>query len=513
MEGIVTEKTAQPLVDQAANSFFDTEYLTADLKGRSVRGGAITVFSQGCKFVLQTGSTVVLARLLTPDDFGLIAMVTAVTGFAMMFSRLGLSDATIQKAEINHDQISTLFWINVGLCVLVASTVIALAPAVAWFYHDQRLIPVTMALGTTFIFGGLTVQHQALLQRHMRFFAIGVVEVVSMVVGVAAAIISGVLGAGYWSLVIMYVAMAATAAVGMWTALPWLPGRPRRRSGVREMLGFGGNITGFNIVNYFSRNADNILIGKFVGSAALGFYSKAYGLLMMPIRQIRSPLVSVGLPGLSRLQGEAKRYKNYYLKMLQLLAFVTVPMAMFLGAYSHQVIMLVLGPQWGQAAPIFSILALAAVIQPAASTTGMIMISAGRADRYFRLGVFTSIAYVISFVAGLPGGPKGVALGYTIANYLLLIPSLAYAFRGTPVRVKDFFASIILPCAAALAMVLASRVVFYFCAGIPNWSALLICFFAGGLIYPAAYFVLPGGRAVLHDIKTSGQLVFKPIRV
>ncbi len=513
MENLSIGKEKLSLVsEEKSNGFFDTEYLKTDLKGRSVRGGAITVFSQGCKFVLQTGSTVVLARLLTPADFGLIAMVTAVTGFAMMFSDLGLSTATVQKAKINNDQISTLFWINMGLGFLIAAVVIGLAPAVAWFYDDPRLTLVTMTLGLPFIFGGLAIQHHAMLQRHMRFFAIGIVEVVSMAVGVGAAIVAGVSGAGYWSLVIMHITMAVVGAIGKWIAFPWLPGRPRRGVGVREMLGFGGNITGYNIVNYFSRNADNILIGKFVGSSALGYYSKAYGLLMLPIRQIRSPLVSVGLPGLSRLQGDPERYRNYYLKMVQLLAFVTVPMAILLCAYSHNIIMLVLGPQWEQAAPIFTILAFAAVIQPVLGTVAMVMISSGYDKRYFRMGIFSSISYMISFSVGLPWGATGVAFGYTVGSYLLLVPVLFYSLRGTPIFVSDFFKSIFLPCIAALIMVFVSRIIFHYCIPLADWLALLISFLAAVLVYLAAYLVLPAGRTVLENIRTSLKLIISPFK-
>ncbi len=151
------------------NNFFDTEYLKADLKGRSVRGGAVTMAAQGIKFFLQIGSTVVLARLLTPEDFGLIAMVTAVTGFVMMFKDMGLSMATVQRAEIDHAQISTLFWINVVLSLAFMLLTATLAPAIAWFYSEPRLTWITLALAGAFIFSGFTVQHQALLRRQMNF--------------------------------------------------------------------------------------------------------------------------------------------------------------------------------------------------------------------------------------------------------------------------------------------------------------------------------------------------------
>jgi len=428
--------------EETTSSFFDTEYLKTDLKGRSVRGGAITVFSQGCKFVLQTGSTVVLARLLTPADFGLIAMVTAITGFAMMFSSLGLSTATVQKAEINHGQVSTLFWINVALGVLVAAVVIGLAPAVAWFYDDPRLTPVTMALGAAFVFGGLAVQHQAMLQRHMRFFAIGIVEVVSMAVGVAVAIVAGVFGAGYWSLVIMHIAMAATAAVGNWIAFPWLPGLPKRGGGIREMLGFGGNITGFNIVNYFARNVDNILIGKFVGAAALGFYSKAYGLLMLPLRQINVPVSAVALPSLSRLNNDPQRYKNYYLKTISLITFITAPLIAFMVVMAEDIILLVLGKQWLEASTIFAVLGISAFIQPLYNTQGWLHISAGQSRRYFRWGLIGSIIIVVSFLLGLPYGAIGVAIAYTIAVYVIIVPCMWYAGNSAGIKVTSVFSAV-----------------------------------------------------------------------
>lgn len=502
------QATKQIIPQDHKPDFFDTEYLKSHLKGRSIRAGGITLFFQGSQFLLHACSTLVLARLLDPSDFGLIAMVTAITGFAMMFGNLGLSTAAVQKAEINHHQVSTLFWINVGLGVLIAAVVISLAPAVAWFYGDPRLTPVTMVLGVAFIFHGLTVQHMAMLERHMRFFAIGIVGITSVGVGVGAAIVAGILGAGYWALVLMHVVLAAAGAIGKWIAFPWKPGLPKRGVGVRELLGFGGNVTGFNIVNYLSRNADNILIGKLLGPAALGFYSKAYGLLMMPITQIRGPLMGVGMPALSRLQAEPQRYKNYYLKMVQMLAFITIPMAILLGAYSHQIIMLVLGPKWEQAVGIFRILAFAAIIQPVAGTAGLVMLSSGHAGRYFKMGVFTSVAFVTSFLIGLPWGTSGVALSYTIANYILVVPTLLYAFNGTPVHVIDFGRAISLPFIAASIMVMTSRIIFYLCSDFVSWLALLIALFAGGLFYIAGYLALPGGLRLLKDIKTNVKLFF-----
>jgi len=204
-----------PTDEPARNNlnYFDTEYLKADLKGRSVRGGAVTMAAQAARFLLQMGSTIVLTRLLTPQDFALIAMVTAATGFVMIFKDMDLSMETVQKAEINHAQISTLFWINVGLSLCIMVVIAALGPAIGWFYGEPRLTWITLAMAGAFIFGGFTIQHQALLRRQMYFGTWAIIEIVAMLNGVVAAILSAWYGAGYWALVIM---RAATAPQGVW---------------------------------------------------------------------------------------------------------------------------------------------------------------------------------------------------------------------------------------------------------------------------------------------------------
>jgi O-antigen/teichoic acid export membrane protein len=312
------------------DSLFDTRGLSADLKGRSVRGGAVTLLAQGSRLAIQTISMVVLARLLTPADYGLVGMVTAVTGFAALFSDLGLSMATVQKARIDHHEVSTLFWINVALGLLIALVVSGLAPALAWFYGEPRLTLVTVVSAGLFLLGGLTVQHQALLRRQMRFGALAGIEILSLLLSVAVAIVAAVLHAGYWALVLMALAKAGGGVIGMWVACRWRPGRPTRRAGVGEMLRFGANLTGFHVLNYFARNLDNVLIGKVWGATALGFYSKAYGLLMLPLTQINTPISAAAIPALSRLCGEPARYRSYYLKCISLIALVTMPLAVFL---------------------------------------------------------------------------------------------------------------------------------------------------------------------------------------
>ena len=426
------------------NNFFDTEYLKTNLKGRSVRGGAVTMAAQGVRFVLQMGSTVVLARLLTPQDFGLIAMVTAVTGFVVMFKDMGLSMATVQKAEINHGQISTLFWINVVLSLGVMLVIAALAPVIAWFYGEPRLTWITLALAGAFIFGGLTIQHQALLRRNMRFGSLASISIISMVVGIVTAIIAAWYGAGYWALVIMQLSGAIAGAIAVWVVCGWRPGLPVRRSGVREMLAFGGNLTGFNVIQYFVANFDKILIGRYLGANPLGLFTKAYNLLLLPIRQVNAPISAVAIPALSRLQDDMKRYRKYYLKAVSIISFITMPAILFMILNSEKIICLVLGEKWIAASPFFRVLGVSGLVRPVANTSGWLFVSMGRTDRMLKWRLLTFWVSPLLYISGIYLlGAIGVAYGRTIGSLLLFVPCLWYAQKGSGIGIQNILKVIV----------------------------------------------------------------------
>lgn len=483
------------------DEYFGTSHLKADLKGRFVRGSVITAFGQAARFVIQTCSTVVLARLLTPKDYGLVAMVTAVTGFIMIFKDLGLSTATIQKEQTNHQQISTLFWINVAVSTAAMLVAAALAPAIAWFYKEPRLTWVGLALSTSFLFVGLSVQHQALLRRQMRFTAIITRDIASMLFGVVIAIVLAWCGAVYWSLVAMQVGTAAAGTISVWLACSWRPGLPARHSGVRPMLHFGLDITGFNIVNYFARNADKILLGRFYGSYVTGLYSKAYNLFMLPIRQIRVPLTAVAIPALSHLQNEPTRYARYYYKLVSFMAFVTMPLSGFLFICSGNIIRLLLGEKWMGASAIFKILAVAAFIQAVETTRGLTLVSLGQSRKYLKWGIFISIFFVSTYVIGVRWGARGIALSYVIGDYLIMIPSLCYCFRGTPVSVVGFFRAISRPAAISLTTTAIMYLAYKFVlANQPDYVVIVACLILGTASYFAIWYVIPGGTATLREL-------------
>jgi len=486
----------------AKHEYFQTDHLKSNLANLVARGGAVTIATQAIKFFLSLGSTMILARLLTPNDYGLVGMVAVITGFMTMFRDLGLSTATIQKEEINEAQISTLFWINIAFSLAIMLITIALAPAVAWFYGETRLKWITIAYALGFLFGGVTIQHEALLKRQMRFTAIAIVEITSLLLGIGTAVVLGWYGAHYWALVASQLILALTYAVGVWSLCRWRPGRPVRGSGIRPMLVIGRNITVFSIINYFARNLDNLLIGKFWGSLQLGFYSKAYQLLVLPIDQINAPIGSVAVPALSRLDGSPERYRRSYLRIVEKIAMITMPGMALMIATADWVVRIGLGAQWSAVAPILAVLGLSGLVQPVANTVGWLFISQGRTRHMLQWGLIGPTIIIVSIVAGLRWGAMGVAISYSSVLIIVVAPLLFwFAGREGPIKALDFYRTIA-PAAAASVCVLGAVTLMRACAVIN--SPLLGLALGSVLAASVALVVLaaiPAGRKSLRDVR------------
>ncbi|MDY0143631.1 MAG: lipopolysaccharide biosynthesis protein [Bacteroidales bacterium] len=491
-------------------NLFDTTHLQSDIKKRSLRSGAVTISAQGIMFVLQLGSTMILARILSPQDYGINAMAVTISGFASMFSSLGLSTATVQRADINHEQVSTLFWINAAIGLLLTLIVAAISPAAAWFYQTPEMLWVMLSLSVTFTISGLSVQHSALLTRQMKFYSLAKISVLSSLAGIVVAIIAGYYGFGYWALVFNSLTNSIVGTFGFWIACKWIPGKPSRSAGVGSMIKFGSDLVGFNVINYFARNLDNVLIGRYHGSGALGLYSKAYQLLMMPITNLRNPMTSVAMPALSRMQNDPEQYLNYYMKFVSILSFLSMPLVVFMGVCSDKIISLLLGPQWLGASELFKILAFVAFIQPVVSTQGLVMITTGKSRRYFVLGVIGATITSISFVLGLPWGAKGVAIAFVISTFLKIFPMLYAAFKDTPVQIKHFLLSIYKPFTASLIVGIACYVIINFdlLSAYQDVIILIITFSFSILIYLISIIIISGGPKDLIEYYNFMRLAF-----
>ena len=468
--------------------------------------------SHGFKFAIGIVATAIMARLLTPQDYGLIGMAAVATNFVAMFKDLGLSHATVQRSEITSKQISTLFWVNVALSVLTMALMALIAPFVAWFYGDSRLMLVTIASATGFLFGGLAVQHEALLKRQMRFTTLSVIAVASMVVGYAIGIAFAWYGFGFWSLVFSQLGLLLTNTLLVWLTCQWLPGLPRRDSGVRSMLRFGGNITGYATVNYFSRNADALLLGKFWGPSPLGLYNKSAQLVGLPTDQINEPLTSVAIPALSRLAHDPDRYRKAYFRIMEKVLMLVMPAVALLIVASDSLIMIVLGPQWSAASPILVVMGLAALVQPVIATAGWLLVTQGRGRDMLRWSLINAPVSIGGIILGLPWGVIGVALSYSVSRIFITTPLMFWFVGKTgPIHTKDFYRLITPFSAASLVGICACLLFKYFVSvSSPIW-VLVSC---AGLVTAANFLVLsflPSGRAALSDIKSSISLL-RPTR-
>jgi PST family polysaccharide transporter len=431
---------------------FSTEHLKKDIGRRSARAGLVTVSAQVTKLLLQVGSTALLARLLTPADFGVYAMVAVFTGFISRFRDLGLSAATVQRAEVDHSHASTLFWVNVAGGLLLMVIGFAIAPLIASFYEVQALTAITLALSVTFLFAGFSAQHIALLRRQMRFTTLACVDVGSMFCGILAAIALALSGFSYWALVGQAIVHALAELVLCSLLSGWRPGRWQMSRDVGEMLRFGGTLTAASMVNYLSRNFDNLVVGRFAGAAQLGIYSKAYALLLMPVQQINGPIAAVAIPALARLQDRPAEYRRYYLKVIEIIAYISMPLAVLLGVLAEETVFVLLGPQWNEAAAIFQVLALFVVVQNVSVTTGWVMQSLGNVQRLLKWQAAHAGVYVIACLVGVQWGAMGVAVVTTAQGLLAMLPAMWVAYHGSPVTVGDVMRAIVKPSLVATAM-------------------------------------------------------------
>ncbi|GBE22211.1 MAG TPA: lipopolysaccharide biosynthesis protein [Actinobacteria bacterium] len=485
------------------------DHLNKDLGRRSGRGVAMVLSAQWTRFVIQIGSTAILARILTPGDYGLVAMVLVVTALADRFKDLGLSMATIQRKDITDAQINTLFWINTGVGFVLTLLLIGSAPLVAVFFKRPELAGITTALASMFLIGGLGVQHQALLKRHMRYGWLASSEVAAMVVGMGTAVILALLGFGYWALVANYVGQALTRTSLAWIAIRWIPGPPRRGAGIRSLLAFGGNVSAFGLLNYLSRYMDNLLIGRSWGAADLGMYSKAYQMLLLPLQQINGPLSSVAVPALSLLQDEPTRFRRYYLSAVSFIAFITAPLVALMAALSSDVINVFLGNQWEPAAPIFRVLALVGALQGISNTNGWLYISMSNTGRMARWALISRPIVVASFFIGLPWGPLGVATAFAVSGYVLVWPSIYLATKETPVSPSDVLKAIWRPFAIAgvvYGLVSWTRPMF---SSLGSLEGLLVGSLLGLLTFGAIALVWPAVRSEVRDHIAYGVSVLR----
>ncbi|ROP26755.1 lipopolysaccharide biosynthesis protein [Pseudokineococcus lusitanus] len=376
---------------------------------------------------IQTAAGLVLARLLFPADFGLLASVYVVTGLTVLFFDLGLSGALVRSRNLTEELKATAFWLNALGGLVFLGLLTALGPLVAGFYGDDRLRWLLPLAGLPFAVG-LQVVHSALLQRRFAFRALASTELVAAVVGNTLAIVAAAGGAGYFALVVGPPVQALLLTAMQWRLVRWRPRSFIRIAAVRELWGFSGGLLGYAVVDYGVRSLDVLLLGRFYGPTDVGLYNRAHSLMVLPVQQLNSVLGRVMLPTLSGLGDDLRRVGSAYLQAMRLTLFVALPTLVGMAATAPALINTLWGPRWLDSTVAFQLLCLAGAARVLTGGTGWIYQSQNRTPLMFRMGVLTGVVVAAGTVIGLPHGLVGVAAGVTVATWLtvpfnLLVPS------------------------------------------------------------------------------------------
>lgn len=422
------------------------------LTSRTLKGISWSGISRFARLGLRFIISAILARLLLPRDFGLLGMVVVFSGIIGMFSQLGLGAAIIQRKDIAEEHLSSVFWLNVLTGLILTLLMLVFAPGIAYFYDEKKLIPITMVLGTRFFISSFGIVQRTLFQKQLEFKKLSVIEIVSMGFAGGIAILLAYRDMGVWSLVIQSIILSTITVVLLWSLSEWRPRFLFQWNRVKELLGFSLNLQGAQLINYFNRNLDNLLIGKFLGSSALGYYDRAYQLMLLPLSNISGVLSRVLFPALSAIQDDLRRVRQVYMQATRYISVVTFPLMLGLLVVAPEFIRVVFGAKWERSIFLLQVLCIIGMLQSVVTTVAWIYLSQGRTDVQLKWNLFSVTIVATSFITGVRWSVEGVAIAYAVASFLLTFPCFYIPFRLIKLPMGVFFRNFILTFTTSLAM-------------------------------------------------------------
>jgi O-antigen/teichoic acid export membrane protein len=453
-----------------ARGAFRPTAVDKELHRFAIRGAAATIIASGIGLAVQVVGTIVLARLLTPADFGVVTMVTTVSLLIASFGLNGFTEAVIQFEEIDHYTASNLFWLNSGAGLVLAIAFAAGGTLLARLYHNPLVASVAEGVSLAIFFGATSVIHLALLKRAMRFGGTSTNDFVGRVVYTAVPILLASRGWGYWALVAGIVAQQLGLAVGAWWLCRWIPSLPRPTGKTGAIVRFAAKVYVQFGLRYSTRNVDNLLVGLRFNAVALGFYKKAFDLFALSASQLTAPMDNVALAALSRLNQDPARFRRYFANALAIIAFVGMAVSADLTLVGRDVVRLVLGAQWSESGTIFQLFGPGIGAMLLSSTVGWIHLSIGKPGRWLR---WTAVEFAVTFslfLLALPWGPKGIAAAWSVSYCILLVPAFWYAGRPIGFGVSLLIGTVWRYGASSLLAGLATVAVF---RGTPIWASPL----------------------------------------
>jgi O-antigen/teichoic acid export membrane protein len=444
-------------------------------------------------------TTIILARLLAPSDFGLVAMAAVVIGFIELFQDLGTAAAVIQRKDPSQALLASMFWLNAGFGLATMAVLYWGSPLAGVFYREPQVTPIMQVLSVSFLLSGLSNLQKSLLERNLEFDKLARIEIGTSLFATLVGVTAAFLGHGAWSLVYQMLAGNFLATPLLWSASRWRPTWEFSWNELRSVMGFSLNLTGANVFNYFARNADKFLIGRFLGSQDLGYYDLAYRLMLYPLQGISAVIGRVMFPLYSRMQDDADQFGRAYLKVASAIALLSFPLMLGLTALAYPFVLTLFGTTWTPVIPLLLILAPLGAVQSIATTIGAIYNAKGRTDWALWWTVGAGVLYVLSFALGLPWGILGVSASYATMYLLLTYPTFAIPFSLIGLRVRDLGAVLWQPAACSLAMcAVVSATVVLLPAGTPGWLTLSLLVPLGAAVYLAGSWAI--NRALLIEM-------------
>ncbi|WP_427115764.1 lipopolysaccharide biosynthesis protein [Pseudarthrobacter scleromae] len=410
--------------------------MAVGLSQSAARGGITTIVVQALRMVISLGTTMVVARILSPGDFGLVAMVTSLAGLAEILRDFGLFNAAIQARSLTQGQKSNLLWLNFALGLTAAVIIYFSASAIAAFYDEPRLEQIVQLFSLTFIFNGLATQFRAEITRNLKFLQINLCEILPQLIACSVSIYLAYTGISYWALVIQHVITAFLGLILATTLSGWMPGLPSRKENMRKLMGYGSTLTGTQLLSYLVRNIDTIALGKIFGPTAVGFYDRAYQVLLLPLGQINAPLTRVAVPVLAKIQDDKIRFEAYLQRAQLVACYVTVTIFAITAALAPSIVVVLFGSNWSQSGDILRLLAVGGIFRSLMQITYWTYLAKGMTKTQLKFDLVVLPIVAACMLLGLTWGPLGVAAGHSVGYGLYWFIGLLWMGNKADVDVQ-----------------------------------------------------------------------------
>ncbi len=452
---------------------------TLNLKAISIAGFLHAFKGQAVRLILTVTYTVVLARLLTPGEYGLFFMAWVIVGFVHNIRDLGLTSATVQSPQLEKEERNSLFWVNVFIGVGFTLLIMLCAPLFAKLYGRSELSGIFTLLAVIFIFGGFNIQFQAVFRRNMEFLIINRIHNFSLLVGIIVAICLALNGAGYWSLVGLHLSNEIMQTLLFWRFSNWKPGRIESISNVKSFLTYGKDLSIFNIGQNFTLMFDQLILGWLWGASVLGIYNRMAIMLLMPLRQLMIPLGHVSLSTMSKLQNEPLKLRQFYWHILNFIGYLWIPFCAVAVIFSHETILIVLGPQWTEGGIILKILAIGVLPLPFYNSINWVYQALGKTRQLRNWGYISVPSIIYLLCIGAPFGGRGIAIAYAAGMNLLLVCRLFLVYKQTPICLSDIWDALVRPLIAGALFLGVILLIKHLASGLPSTLTFLVGLLCG----------------------------------